>query len=109
MSPGESLEKDPPLIELRGAMRSYSSGDQRVFALNGVDLVIQAGEMVALMGASGSGKSTLLNILGCLDRLSAGSYRVAGLDTSGLDADALARLRRDHFGFVFQRLSLIHI
>lgn len=107
MSPRESLEKDPPLIELRGAVRSYGLGDQRVFALNGVDLVIQAGEMVALMGASGSGKSTLLNILGCLDRLSAGSYCVAGLDTSGLDADALARLRRDHFGFVFQRYNLL--
>ena len=107
MSGSDDARKAPPLIELRGAVRSYGAGDQRVVALNGVDLVIQAGEMVALMGASGSGKSTLLNILGCLDRLTAGSYRVAGRDTAGLDADALAKLRREHFGFVFQRYNLL--
>jgi len=108
MSACDDTKKDvPPLIELRGAVRSYGAGDQLVLALNGVDLAICAGEMVALMGASGSGKSTLLNILGCLDRLSSGSYRVAGRDTAGLDADALAELRREHFGFVFQRYNLL--
>jgi len=107
MSARDDTPKDPPLIELRGAVRSYGAGDQRVVALNGVDLVIRAAEMVALMGASGSGKSTLLNILGCLDRLSSGTYRVAGRDTAGLDADALAELRREHFGFVFQRYNLL--
>ena len=107
MSARDDMQKDPPLIELRGAVRSYGVGDQRVVALNGVDLVIRAGEMVALMGASGSGKSTLLNILGCLDRLTSGSYRVARRDTAGLDADALAELRREHFGFVFQRYNLL--
>jgi macrolide transport system ATP-binding/permease protein len=107
MSACDDTQKDPPLIELRGAVRSYGVGDQLVLALNGVDLVIRAGEMVALMGASGSGKSTLLNILGCLDRLSSGIYRVAGRDTAGLDADALAELRREHFGFVFQRYNLL--
>ena len=107
MRAGADMQKAPPLIELRAAVRGYGVGDQRVLALNGVDLVIRAGEMVALMGASGSGKSTLLNILGCLDRLSSGGYRVAGLDTAGLDADALAKLRREHFGFVFQRYNLL--
>src|SRR5208283_5196299 len=107
MNDCDETQKDPPLIELRDATRSYGAGDQRVLALNGVDLVICAGEMVALMGASGSGKSTLLNILGCLDRLSFGTYRVAGRDTAGLDADALAKLRREHFGFVFQRYNLL--
>jgi len=107
MSASDDAQKQPPLIELRGATRSYGAGDQRVMALNGVNLVIRAGEMVALMGASGSGKSTLLNILGCLDRLTSGTYRVAGVDTAGLDADALAKLRREHFGFVFQRYNLL--
>jgi len=107
MSDSDEAQKEPPLIELRGAGRSYGAGDQTVLALGGVDLVIRAGEMVALMGASGSGKSTLLNILGCLDRLTSGAYRVAGRDTAGLDADALAELRREHFGFVFQRYNLL--
>ncbi len=95
------------LLELRGAVRRYGSGAQQVLALNGVDLTIRAGEMVALMGASGSGKSTLMNILGCLDRLSEGSCRVGGQDTSVLDANQLAELRRTHFGFVFQRYNLL--
>ena len=100
-------EHTVPLLELRGAARRYGSGDQEVFALRGVDLAIREGEMVALMGASGSGKSTLMNVLGCLDRVSAGTYRVAGQDTSNLDSDALARLRGSHFGFVFQRYNLL--
>src|SRR5690606_3234815 len=72
-----------------------------------VDLEIQAGEMVAIVGASGSGKSTLMNILGCLDRPTRGSYRIAGRDTRTLDADELAELRREHFGFIFQRYHLL--
>jgi macrolide transport system ATP-binding/permease protein len=95
------------LLELRGAQRRYKTGAQEIYALRGIDLVIRAGEMVALVGASGSGKSTLMNILGCLDRLSDGSYRVAGKDTSALDQDQLAELRRGHFGFVFQRYNLL--
>ncbi|WP_018264449.1 MacB family efflux pump subunit [Methylosinus sp. LW4] len=95
------------LLELRGAKRRYAAGAQEIYALRGIDLDIREGEMVALVGASGSGKSTLMNILGCLDRLSDGSYRVAGRDTSTLVPDQLAELRRAHFGFVFQRYNLL--
>ncbi len=95
------------LLELRGATRRYVTGGQQIYALRGIDLDIHAGEMVALVGASGSGKSSLMNILGCLDRLTEGSYRVAGRDTSDLDPDQLAELRRSHFGFVFQRYNLL--
>ena len=95
------------LLELRGVTRRYVLGEQEICALRRVDLAICAGEMVALVGASGSGKSTLMNILGCLDRLSEGSYRVAGQDVSRLNPDELAALRRAHFGFVFQRYNLL--
>ncbi|CAI1734669.1 Macrolide export ATP-binding/permease protein MacB [Serratia quinivorans] len=95
------------LLELSGISRSYQSGDQTVAVLKDVSLSINAGEMVAIMGASGSGKSTLMNILGCLDKPSAGVYRVAGQDVATLDGDALARLRREHFGFIFQRYHLL--
>ena len=83
------------------------AGDQEVYALRDIDLAINAGDMVALMGASGSGKSTLLNILGCLDRPSTGTYRVGGRETTTLDATELAALRRDQFGFIFQRYNLL--
>ena len=83
------------------------AGDQEIYALRDIDLAINAGDMVALMGASGSGKSTLLNILGCLDRPSTGTYRVGGRETTTLDATALAALRRDQFGFIFQRYNLL--
>ena len=75
--------------------------------LKGIDLTILAGEMVAIVGASGSGKSTLMNILGCLDRPSEGSYQVDGRETSQLSDNELARLRRDYFGFIFQRYHLM--
>ena len=96
-----------PLLSLRGVSRVYASGDSQVRALDGVDLEIAAGEFVAIMGQSGSGKSTLLNVLGCLDRPTAGTYRVNGIDVAGLSADELASLRRDTFGFVFQRYNLL--
>lgn len=95
------------LLELRDICRHYRSGEQTVEVLKGISLQIEAGEMVAIIGASGSGKSTLMNILGCLDKPSAGSYRVAGQDVALLDADALAALRREHFGFIFQRYHLL--
>lgn len=95
------------LLELSGICRSYQSGEQTVEVLKNVTLSIDAGEMVAIIGASGSGKSTLMNILGCLDKPSAGTYRVAGQDVATLNGDALAALRREHFGFIFQRYHLL--
>ncbi len=95
------------LLELRNIRRSYPSGDGSVEVLKGITLSIHAGEMVAIVGASGSGKSTLMNILGCLDKPTSGTYRVAGTDIAQLDGDALARLRREHFGFIFQRYHLL--
>lgn len=95
------------LLELKGLVREFPAGEGVVAVLRDVDLRIAAGEMVAIMGPSGSGKSTLMNILGCLDRPTRGSYRVAGQETQAMDPDALARLRREHFGFIFQRYQLL--
>ncbi|ELM3719862.1 MacB family efflux pump subunit [Aeromonas hydrophila] len=96
-----------PLLQLSGIRRHFGDGERRVEVLKGIDLTIARGEMVAIVGASGSGKSSLLNILGCLDQPSEGDYRVAGRETSRLAADALATLRREHFGFIFQRYHLL--
>jgi macrolide transport system ATP-binding/permease protein len=98
---------DQPLIALSGLVRRFQTGGEAVAVLSGVDLDIHRGEMVAIIGQSGSGKSTLMNILGCLDRASEGNYRFAGRDVSRLDADELAALRREHFGFIFQRYQLL--
>jgi len=98
---------DAPLISLRGIGRVYPAGDGETAVLSDIDLDIWPGEMVAIVGASGSGKSTLMNIIGCLDRPSRGSYRFAGQDVGAMDDVALARLRRDHFGFIFQRYQLL--
>ncbi|WP_413628434.1 MacB family efflux pump subunit [Herbaspirillum frisingense] len=95
------------LLQLRGLRRDFPAGDDSITVLNDVNLDIEAGELVAIVGASGSGKSTLMNILGCLDKPSAGSYLVAGRETGKLDADELAQLRREHFGFIFQRYHLL--
>ncbi|WP_417675588.1 MacB family efflux pump subunit [Pseudodonghicola sp.] len=96
-----------PLISARGISRSFQAGDETITVLRDVDIDIYPGEMVAIVGASGSGKSTLMNILGCLDRATSGTYKFAGEDVSALDPDALARLRREHFGFIFQRYQLL--
>ncbi|MNG67366.1 Macrolide export ATP-binding/permease protein MacB [compost metagenome] len=97
----------PPLLQLRGISRHFQAGEQRVTVLNNINLTIGQGEMVAIVGASGSGKSTLMNLLGCLDRPSEGDYQVAGRSTGRLDRDSLAELRREHFGFIFQRYHLL--
>ncbi|MFM5113826.1 MacB family efflux pump subunit [Aeromonas hydrophila] len=96
-----------PLIQLKGIERRYQSGEQEVTVLHPLDLTIEAGEMIAIVGASGSGKSTLMNLLGCLDRSSSGQYLFRGQDTATLDALSLARLRCHHFGFIFQRYHLL--
>ena len=97
-----------PLIELKNIRKSYGGGDSpQVDVLRGIDLAIHAGEFVAIVGASGSGKSTLMNILGCLDRPTAGDYLFAGENVAHLDSDELAWLRREAFGFVFQGYHLI--
>ncbi|MEN0035485.1 MAG: MacB family efflux pump subunit [Cellvibrio sp.] len=95
------------LLEINGLTREFPAGDEVVAVLRDVNLSIAAGEMVAIMGPSGSGKSTLMNILGCLDRPTRGSYKVAGQETGSMEPDALAQLRREHFGFIFQRYQLM--
>ncbi|SBV90651.1 fused macrolide transporter subunits of ABC superfamily: ATP-binding component; membrane component [uncultured Alphaproteobacteria bacterium] len=95
------------LIALRGVCRSYAAGEGAVRALDDVTLEIAAGEYVAIMGPSGSGKSTLMNLIGCLDRPTSGTYRIGGVDVAELGTDALAALRRETFGFVFQRYHLL--
>jgi macrolide transport system ATP-binding/permease protein len=95
------------LLQLSGITRSFTAGDREFLALKNIDLTIHAGEMVAIIGASGSGKSTLMNILGCLDYATAGSYKINGRETRDLDSEALAELRRDYFGFIFQRYHLL--
>ncbi len=95
------------MIELRQLSREFLVGDQVVHALDHIDLDIAAGEYLSVMGPSGSGKSTLLNILGLLDKPSAGEYLLAGTATGGLGEEQRAKLRRQHIGFVFQSYHLI--
>ncbi|TNF61569.1 MAG: ABC transporter ATP-binding protein [Burkholderiales bacterium] len=95
------------LIEARELVKTYRMGDQEVHALAGVSVDIEAGEFVAIMGASGSGKSTLMNILGCLDRPDSGHYRLAGELVDEMSPDALARVRNQRIGFVFQQFNLL--
>lgn len=96
-----------PLLDLQNLSRHYQAGEGFIRALDRVSLRIMPGEFVAVMGQSGSGKSTLMNVIGCLDRPTEGSYRVQGINTADLDPDALAALRRETFGFVFQRYNLL--
>jgi putative ABC transport system ATP-binding protein len=96
-----------PVIELTGIEKIYDTGSVRVHALRNVNLEIQHGEFVAIMGTSGSGKSTLMNILGCLDRPTAGRYLMEGVDISQLDKDQRADVRNRKLGFVFQGFNLL--
>lgn len=95
------------LLEISGCYRTFQAGEQQLTVLKDVNLSIGRGEMVAIVGASGSGKSTLMNILGCLDKPSKGAYFINGQNTSTMDVDELAQLRREHFGFIFQRYHLL--
>jgi len=95
------------LIRLRGVTKVYGSGQAELMALKGIDLDIEAGEFVAIMGPSGSGKSTAMNILGCLDTPSAGQYLFHGAHVEALSRDQRARLRRRYLGFVFQGFNLL--
>ncbi|WP_367641099.1 ABC transporter ATP-binding protein [Microbacterium sp. SYP-A9085] len=96
-----------PVIALTAAHKTYRTGDIEVAALRGIDLEVEAGEYLAIMGPSGSGKSSLMNILGCLDVLTGGAYRLAGEDVEHLGEPALARVRNRQIGFVFQQFHLL--
>ncbi|NTV50026.1 MAG: ABC transporter ATP-binding protein [Geobacteraceae bacterium] len=97
-----------PLIELSGVTKTYGKGTAAMQALRGVDLRIESGEFVAVMGPSGSGKSTAMNILGCLDTPTVGSYRFIGVEVGSLSRDQRALLRRQYLGFVFQGFNLLN-
>ncbi len=105
--PTVNTTADTPLMQVKGLIKEFSAGEQTIRVLHDIDLTINQGEMVAIIGQSGSGKSTLMNILGCLDQASAGDYKIFGKTVSRLDADELAELRREHFGFIFQRYHLL--
>jgi putative ABC transport system ATP-binding protein len=96
-----------PVIEIEKVKKVYAMGTNKVFALRGVDLVVEPGEMIAVMGSSGSGKSTLMNILGCLDVPTEGTYVLDGTRVDGLSRNALADLRNQKLGFVFQGFNLL--
>jgi ABC-type lipoprotein export system ATPase subunit len=96
-----------PLVQLRGVERVYGQGEAEVRALDGIDLDLKPGELIAVMGPSGSGKSTCMNILGCLDQPTGGSYMFVGTEVRDLTMDQLALLRRNYLGFVFQGYNLL--
>ncbi len=104
---GDTDHDAPPLIRLRGISRVYGAGEAEVRALDGVDIDIEDGEFVAIMGPSGSGKSTAMNVIGCLDAPTAGKYLFNGVEVADLSRDQRALLRRHYLGFVFQGYNLL--
>lgn len=103
-----ALQQDAsPMLSMRGIARDFPAGDDTITVLQDINLDIRRGEMVAIVGQSGSGKSTLMNVLGCLDQPSRGEYTINGQKLTDMDEDELARLRREYFGFVFQRYHLL--
>ena len=105
--PTSNSVAEVPLMQVKGLIKEFKAGEQVIRVLHDINLTIRQGEMVAIIGQSGSGKSTLMNILGCLDQASAGEYKIFGNSVSRLEADELAKLRREHFGFIFQRYHLL--
>lgn len=105
--PEQSRHTEQALLELKDLRREFPAGEGTIAVLKNINLSIRAGEMVAIVGQSGSGKSTLMNILGCLDKPTTGSYQVHGRETGQLEPDELAQLRREYFGFIFQRYHLL--
>jgi putative ABC transport system ATP-binding protein len=100
-------QDDKPVIKLKDITRIYKVGVERIHALDGINLELHENEYVAVMGASGSGKSTLMNVLGCLDRATSGYYGLDGQDTTKLSDAALAHVRNERIGFVFQSFELL--
>ncbi len=100
-------QSNRPLLEVSNLIREFPAGESTIQILKSINLKIYAGELVAIVGQSGSGKSTLMNILGCLDQPTSGSYQVNGRETRELEPDELAQLRREYFGFIFQRYHLL--
>jgi putative ABC transport system ATP-binding protein len=103
----QAADNHPPIVKLAAVTRTYGSGAALVRALDGVDLTIDAGEFVAIMGPSGSGKSTAMNIIGCLDTPSAGDYLFADVEVGRLHRNQRALIRRHYLGFVFQGFNLL--
>jgi putative ABC transport system ATP-binding protein len=101
------MQNTEPIIRLEGLEKRYDLGEAEVRALRGVDLVVERGSYVAIMGPSGSGKSTMLNLIGCLDRPTAGRYFLGGLDVSSMPDDELSEARGRRIGFIFQSYNLI--
>jgi putative ABC transport system ATP-binding protein len=95
------------VIETTQLVKTYTTGSTEVYALKGIDLAVEKGEFIAIMGTSGSGKSTLMNLLGCLDTPTSGSYLIDGVRVDGMDRNALAALRNEKIGFVFQGFNLL--
>ena len=100
--------KESSLISLTGVTKAYGSNEARIFALRGIDLSIESGEFISVMGPSGSGKSTCMNILGCLDTPTSGRYKFGGVEVSHMSRKQLATLRRFYLGFVFQGFNLLN-
>ena len=105
--PVAQTQADKPVIRLKNVMRVYKVGVERIHALDGISLDLHENEYVAVMGASGSGKSTLMNVLGCLDRATSGYYELDGQNTTRMSDAALARVRNERIGFVFQSFELM--